>query len=76
MENGNIEGLKKIGEDNVKMKYGLRVFVRRKDTKKDEKWANLVFLEFQIKKRSPELESTRKTEQDKPYWKFSPLVKS
>ena len=76
MENGNIEGLKKIGEDDVKMKYGLWVFVHRKDPKKDEKWANLVILEFQVKKRSPKSESMQKTKKEKPYWRISPLVKS
>ena len=29
-----------------------------------------------MKKRSPKLESTRKIEQDRPFWKFCLLVKS
>ena len=41
--------------------------MHRKDPKKDEKWANLVILEFQVKKRSPKSESMQKTKKEKPY---------
>ena len=34
LENGYIEGLKKIGEEDVVMKHGLRVFVGKRDPKR------------------------------------------
>ena len=39
LKNGYIEGLKKISEENVVMKHGLRVFVRKRVEKIYEKWA-------------------------------------
>ena len=39
LKNGYIEGLKKIKEENVVMKHGLRVFVRKRVKKIYEKWA-------------------------------------
>ena len=41
----------------------------------NEEYANWPILEFQMKKQSPKLESTRKTEQDRPFRKFWLLVK-
>ena len=38
LKNGYIEGLKKISEENVVMKHGLRVFVRKRVKKIYEKW--------------------------------------
>ena len=34
LENGYIEGLKKISEEDVVMKHGLQVFVRKRDPKR------------------------------------------
>ena len=38
LKNGYIEGLKKISEENVVMKHGLQVFVRKRVKKIYEKW--------------------------------------
>ena len=42
----------------------------------NEECANGPNLEFQMKKRSPKLESTQKTEQDRPFLEILTLVKS
>ena len=42
----------------------------------NEECANWPILELQMKKMSPKLEFTRKTEQNRPCWKFWLLVKS
>ena len=67
LKNGYIEGLKKISKENVVMKHGLQVFVRKRVKKIYEKWPIWVIQKFQIKKQSPKMESIRKTEQDSPY---------
>ena len=60
-ENGYIKGLKKISEENIIMKHDLQVFVH-KSPKINEKLTIWAIYKFQIRKQSPKLKSTRKTE--------------
>ena len=54
LKNGYIEGLKKISEENVVMKHGLRVFVRKRVKKKWE-MGHLGDLEVLEKETEPKI---------------------